>query len=70
MIKLSRIYALYKGDVNLLDGTVKELAQYLKVKEKTIRFYNSPTYKNNRVKDYSNRYIVVFIGKEFINVKN
>ena len=68
MIKQSRIYALYKGDVNLLDGTIKELAQYLKVKEKTILFYNSHTYKNNRVKDYSNRYVVVYIGKEFINV--
>lgn len=68
MIKQSRIYALYKGDNNLIDGTVKELAQFLKVKEKTILFYNSPTYKNNRVKDYSNRYIVIYIGKEFINV--
>lgn len=68
MIKQSRIYALYKGDINLIDGPVKELARFLKVKEKTILFYNSPTYKNNRVKDYSNRYVVVYIGKEFINV--
>lgn len=68
MIKQSRIYALYKGDNNLIDGTIKELAQFLKVKEKTILFYNSQTYKNNRIKDYSNRYVVVYIGKEFINV--
>lgn len=68
MIKQSRIYALYKGDNNLIDGTIKELARFLKVKEKTILFYNSPTYKNNRVKDYSNRYVVCYIGKEFINV--
>ena len=68
MIKRVNIYALYKGDINLKDGTVKELANYLKVKERTILFYNSPTYKNNRVKDYSNKYVVVYIGKEFINV--
>ena len=62
-MKRKRIYALYKGDKHITDGTKKELAEYLKVKVRTINFYKSPTYQK-RGKEYSNRFIVIFIGEE------
>ena len=56
-----RIYALYKGDKWLLDGTKQELADYLKVKIRTIDFYMSPTYEK---RTDGNSYKVIFIGVE------
>ena len=47
-------YALYKGEECLAIGTIKELAKRLKVKERTIYFYTTPTYKK-RVKAGKNR---------------
>ncbi len=38
-------YALYKGDEILTIGTKKELALYLGVKERTIEYYITPTYR-------------------------
>ncbi|WP_404427283.1 hypothetical protein LG296_01565 [Ureibacillus chungkukjangi] len=40
----NRIYALYRGEEYLTDGTQKELAQYLGVKRKTIQFYMTPSW--------------------------
>lgn len=51
-------YALYKGDTYLFGGTIKDLAKYLGVSERTIRFYTTPTYRK-RTKDSYNRYIVI-----------
>lgn len=56
-----RIYALYKGDKWLLDGTKQELADYLKVKVRTIDFYMSKTYEK---RTDGNSYKVIFIGVE------
>lgn len=53
------MYALYKGDVILTIGTIKELAKYLGVKEKTIHFYSTPTYRKRNKK--GNNYIVIKI---------
>lgn len=39
-------YALYKGDECLSIGTIKEIAQDLKVSKETVRFYGTDTYKN------------------------
>ena len=36
-------YALYKGDELLAMGTVREIAKQLGIREKTIRFYGSPS---------------------------
>ena len=55
-----KIYALYKGETNLCDGTIEQLAQYLKVKPSTIYFY---TTKANRKRN-KNGYRVVYIGVE------
>lgn len=41
-----KLYALYKGDDFIDIGTTKELAQKLNVKEETIRFYATSTWKN------------------------
>ena len=53
-------YALYKGDTYLFGGTIKELAEYLKVKEHTIRFYTTPCYLK-RIDNRKDRYEVIKI---------
>ena len=52
-------YALYKGDEILAIGTKKELALYLGVKERTIHFYSTPTYRKRN--KGGNSYIVIRI---------
>lgn len=42
------VYALYDGERNLWDGTVGEIAQKVGVKEKTILFYLTPSYKKRK----------------------
>ena len=51
-----RIYALYKGDEWITDGTKEELASYLGVKVRTIIFYTTPTWKK---RSKENSYMVV-----------
>jgi len=52
--KKEKVYALYKQENCLGIGTIKELSEELNVKEKTIKFYRTPTYKK-RVKKGINR---------------
>ena len=61
--RIKRIYALYIGDVNVMDGTKDELAEYLHVKPETISFYLSPSHKNKRC-NCNKSPIVVYVGKE------
>ena len=51
-------YALYKGDEFITLGTIKEIAKFLGVSERTVHFYATPTYMK-RNKD--NHYIVIRI---------
>lgn len=51
-------YALYKGEECLAIGTLKEIAEKMKVKVKTIYFYTTPTYKR-RCKKSNNRLTMV-----------
>ena len=37
-------YALYKGDDLLAFGSIKEIADQLKLKENTLLFYKTPSY--------------------------
>lgn len=53
-----KIYALYKGDTFITTGTIYQLANYLGVKQSTIRFYTKPAYLK---KDKGNRKRVVKI---------
>lgn len=59
-----RIYALYKGDTYVIDGTKEELAEYLGVKTQTIEFYISPTYEKRGKTQKSNRKKVIYLGEE------
>lgn len=61
-MKKLRIYALYKGEQWLTDGTKQELADYLGVKVRTIDFYMSPTYEKRN--NGFNNYKVIFVGVE------
>lgn len=58
---MKKQYALYKGDKYLFGGTIKELAKYLGVKERTITYYKTPEYLR-RIKGRDNRYEVIKVG--------
>lgn len=51
-----KIYALYKDDEWLTDGTKDELAEYLNVKIKTIDFYTTNIWKK---RSNSKSYLVI-----------
>lgn len=54
------IYALYKGDEPIDDGTLKEMSERQGVKVETLRFISTPAYiKRMEEKNYKN-YKVVF----------
>lgn len=53
-------YTLYKGEEILATGTIKEIAEKMKVKETTIHFYNTPCYfKRGRGERSNKRRILV-----------
>lgn len=43
---MSKIYALYKGDKFIVEGTIEEIAKHQNVKKRTITFYGTKTSKN------------------------
>lgn len=47
----SRIYALYKGDKYVCDGTLGELSKVTGLKPETLYFYSMPTYRR-RIESY------------------
>lgn len=52
-------YAVYKGDELLGIGTAKELAERLKVKVETIKFYSTTSYQKRIKKENHNRLISI-----------
>ncbi len=56
-----QIYAAYRGDENVADGTADELASKLGVKPKTIRKWATPSYQK---RNKGQRLIVVKLEKE------
>ena len=59
-----QIYAVYKGEENLADGTAEELSKKFGVKVDTLRFWASPaSHKRNK----GQRLIVIKLGKEEVN---
>lgn len=44
----AKIYALYHGEENLMDGTLKEIAARRGVKIATLRWMTSPVYKRRK----------------------
>lgn len=58
-----QIYAAYRGETNIADGTAEELGRKLGVKPKTIRKWATPSYhKRNK----GRRIIVVKLDREEI----
>ena len=51
-------FALYKGEECLAIGTIKEIAEKLKVKYKTIYFYTMPSYKRRCNKGKNRRELI------------
>lgn len=56
-----QIYAAYRGEINVADGTAEELAVKLGVKAKTIRKWATPSYHR---RNKGQRIIVVKLDKE------
>lgn len=56
-----QIYAAYRGEENVADGTAEELATKLGVKPKTVRKWATPSYHR---RNKGRRIIIVKIGKE------
>lgn len=56
-----QVYAAYRGEENIADGTAEELAAKLGVKPKTVRKWATPSYHR---RNKGQRIIVVKIGKE------
>lgn len=63
MAKRRQIYAVYRGEDNLGDGTAEELARKLNISEKTI--YNSATVARGK-RDKGKRLVVIKLDKEDI----
>lgn len=53
------IYALYKGEVLLMIGTIEEIAKFQKVKRKTILFYQTPAYLKRHEKSHIGNYKIL-----------
>lgn len=53
-----KIYALYKGEKLLADGTLLQIAHKMGVKLRTIKFYKTPTYKKRRANGKNFRELV------------
>lgn len=57
---MKKEYALYKGEELLIIGTIKEIAKYLGVTEKTVFFYQTPSYlKRNSKSRFGNYKVLV-----------
>lgn len=55
---MTKIYALYKGDELLAQGTIVQIACKMGVKIRTIQFYKTPTYLKRRNKGKNFRELI------------
>lgn len=46
------LYALYHGEFIIFWGTIEEIAKFLNVTEKTVRFYQSQVYARRNYNGY------------------
>lgn len=56
-----REYAVYKGEDLISMGTISEIAKELDVKEATVEYWRTPSYKKRRA---SNSKAIVYLGDE------
>ncbi|BFU64741.1 MULTISPECIES: hypothetical protein [Rodentibacter] len=62
MTKRRQIYAVYRGEENLGDGTAEELAEKLGVQAKTIQSMSTPRF--HRRNQSGKRLVVIKLDKE------
>lgn len=58
-----RVYALYKGDVFIVDGTIREIAEETGKSIDFLRYMNSPVYKKRCINS-KNRLAMVSLDDE------
>lgn len=59
---MTNIYALYKGEEFITEGTIKEIAKHQGIKPKSVEFYARPAYKR-RIKNKNKSYQLILIEK-------
>ena len=59
----AKIYALYKGDTNICDGTLTEIAKYLNISPNSVAYYRTPAYarKASKAKNPRSRRTLVLL---------
>ena len=60
------IYALYRGENNVCDGTLKEISQKTGLSLHTLRWYLSPVHQK-MCEGKPNRTALVYVGVEYGN---
>lgn len=63
---MKKIYALYKGEKNICDGTIAEIAKFIGTSKDSVYCYKSPSHVK---KAKENAYKLVFIGVENEKIK-
>jgi len=56
---MTNIYALYKGEEFIIEGTIKEIAKHQGIKPKSIEFYARPAYKKRTKGKNGKRLILI-----------
>lgn len=62
----AKIYALYHGEKNIMDGTLRQIAEARGIKYESLRFMVSPTYlrRKNNTRYGREHYELVEIGED------
>lgn len=58
---MTKTYALYRGDDNICDGTIDEIAQKQHVKPDTIKWYLSPVYQRRLAQRKHSRHAISLV---------
>ncbi|QOF68329.1 hypothetical protein IFE17_02820 [Actinobacillus sp. GY-402] len=64
MPKYRQIYAVYRGDDNLGDGTAEEIAEKLNITPGDVRVRSTPCYHKRAINGKGKRLIIIKLGKE------
>ena len=61
----AKIFALYRGDTNICDGTINQIAKYMNISPKTVSHYRTPAYERKaaKAKNPRSRLILVQIDE-------
>lgn len=58
------IYAVYKGDKLICDGTCEEICEYLGIKKNTFQFYRTSYYNRVRHSKGNNNRVIIRVDGE------